>query len=460
MKFPFLLFSVVNAHNHNLGSTVGMKLKDWRTTELPGFWHADGYFINVTKYKSPVINLKPGEAHFSLNEATDMPFPSGTHAILRADWDLVDSDGRQVGLTEMYNHHWLVGTSKGVNPLVACEDDLFFGAGAEMRGMPTILPKGYGNRRIDASGHCGANLHFIRTDGLKTKWDGMNDPSQFPQDMQMGAAIKNCIECGYAPGRAPFVCTEKMDGEFECCFTGSRCPAEGGMLNRSTKSYHLEYEVQWTQNVTAVLPLQGGVIDISGGATEWNVAPNLTNPKANQVCSETLCNISNTYTVDKLPVFGGPDGICAGKMLWSYVHQHNGAINGSMYLNGKRVCTSVPKQGTDPSNPLGNEQGYVVGFDLCIDQDNLGNGIRLEKGDTLYLEALYDVEVNSNRTYPLPGGKHGGVMALFFFSMDCDDDTYPTKWVCLDNQCVESGSPKGKFATLNDCSATCGATIV
>jgi len=454
------VFPVVHAwHNHHVGTSGVMKLEDWTTIEIPGFWHVDGYFVNVTTYKSPEIKLKTGEAHFAFNQFNDMPFPSGDHSIVRADWDLVDSAGNQVGLNEVYNHHWLIGTTKGVNPLLACEEDLFFGAGAEMRGMPTVLPKGYGIRRVKATGHCGANLHFIRTDGLKTKWDGMNDPSQYPEDMQMGAAVKNCIECGYAPGRAVGICGEANDGDFNCCFTASRCPAVGGILNRSKKSYHLTYEIQWTTNLTAVKPLQGGVIDVSDGQVEWNVGPNLTNPEANQICSETLCNISQTYTVDKLPDFGGT-GICSGKMLWSYMHQHNGAKNGTIKVNGKHICTSFPRHGTDPDNTPGNELGFVVGFDLCIDEDNKGNGLRLEKGDQVYLEALYDVDVHSNVSYPMPGGKHGGIMALFFFSMDCDDGSYETSYICGDGQCIEAGSKKGDFKTIEDCSANCGSALV
>jgi hypothetical protein len=58
-------------------------------------------------------------------------------------------------LTEVYNHHWLIGTKTNVDPLIACEDNLFFGAGAEMRGMPNVYPKGYGLRRINSKGYCG-----------------------------------------------------------------------------------------------------------------------------------------------------------------------------------------------------------------------------------------------------------------------------------------------------------------
>jgi hypothetical protein len=59
-----------------------------------------------------------------------------------------------------------------MNPLAPCEGNLFFGAGAEMRGMPTKFPVGYGLKRINAKGYCGGNLHFIRTEDLKSNWKG------------------------------------------------------------------------------------------------------------------------------------------------------------------------------------------------------------------------------------------------------------------------------------------------
>lgn len=52
------------------------------------------------------------------------------------------------------------------------------------------------------------------------------------------------------------------------------------------------------------------------------------------------------------------------------------------------------------------------------------------------------------------------VMALFFFSIDCDDGTYPQSYVCKDDQCVEAGSLKGDFSTLEECSGSCGSSVV
>lgn len=145
-----------------------------------------------------------------------------------------------------------------------------------MRGMPVRFPEGYGNRRINATGVCGGNLHFIRTEDLKLNWEGLNDPKG-----DLHAAVKNCIECGWAPGRAP-ECTQDQDGAFACCLTGSRCPVNDPS-DKSEKSYKLQYEVEWTRNLRAVKSIEGGVLDVSGGLVEWNVGPNLSNPQAHQV---------------------------------------------------------------------------------------------------------------------------------------------------------------------------------
>ena len=53
-------------------------------------------------------------------------------------------------------------------------------------------------------------------------------------------------------------------------------------------------------------------------------------------------------------------------------------------------------------------------------QDHDHNSIRLNKGDNLTIWSLYDVDKASTRAYPMPGGKHGGIMALFFYYMSCD----------------------------------------
>ena len=43
--------------------------------------------------------------------------------------------------------------------------------------MPVVYPQGHALVRIGTKGSCGGNLHFIRTEDLKTHWDGENDPA-------------------------------------------------------------------------------------------------------------------------------------------------------------------------------------------------------------------------------------------------------------------------------------------
>merc|ERR1711920_138952 len=142
-------------------------------------------------------------------------------------------------------------------------------------------------------------------------------------------------------------------------------------------------------------------------------------------------------------------------MVWSYLHQHVGAINGSMFINGKHHCTSIPHIGTDPNNAPGNEKGYVVGFERCVDKDVKDNMVRLNKGDNITIIAHYDVDPASTANLPLPGGKHGGVMGLFFHYMDCDPGSFKADYVCRENMCIPVMAGKGKYKTLGACMKAC-----
>ena len=123
----------------------------------------------------------------------------------------------------------------------------------------------------------------------------------------------------------------------------------------------------------------------------------------------------------------------------------------------KGLGKDAPKVCDDPNNPPGNELGYVVNFSYCIDAQVPADAIRLEKGDSLTLTTNYDVDEKSTRGYPFPGGKHGGVMGLFFYQIDCDDDAVAAGFACRQGDCISV--PKGKntseFDTLGDCLSKC-----
>lgn len=166
-----------------------------------------------------------------------------------------------------------------------------------------------------------------------------------------------------------------------------------------------------------------------------------------------MCNSSANYVVGALD----SPGLCEGTMLWSYMHQHSGAINGSMYVNGEWVCTTIPQHGTDPSNPPGNEKGYTIGFSACIGEGppwNKNNKIYLKKGDVVRVDALYDVDPASTVTLPLPGGQHGVVMGLFFFMSDCGTQQY----VCQNDACVAvtAGGVNATYDNVHKCNEHCG----
>ena len=95
--------------------------------------------------------------------------PCNAFKVIRCDGD------EQVGLCEVYLHHWLTGAISNTYPLAYCEDDYYWGYGAEMAGMHYQIPEGYAMKRIGASGHCGLNIHFINVEDFKTEWKGFNN---------------------------------------------------------------------------------------------------------------------------------------------------------------------------------------------------------------------------------------------------------------------------------------------
>jgi len=193
--------------------------------------------------------------------------------------------------------------------------------------------------------------------------------------------------------------------------------------------------------------------------TEWDAGPYLSNEGAHQQCNGTVCSITHTTVVGEQRSL--EDGICAGEMIWSYFHMHGGAISGSMYINSKLHCTSEPVVGTNASNPPGNEKGFMVNITNCVSQNGLGNGVHLNKGDVVTANVLYDVDPASTTYAPLPGGKRGGVMALFFAQMHCDPHTWGEQYVCRENTCIGVKKLKAlpwlerKWENLGDCQTSC-----
>ena len=104
-------------------STDEWRVEDWTSTEesVP---HKELGTVKKTTYVSPTIKLMKGGSHFTWDPLTDIPFPKGNYSVLEVDFDIVDADGAEVPLTEVYIHHWLVGSTGNANPLHLCDDNM------------------------------------------------------------------------------------------------------------------------------------------------------------------------------------------------------------------------------------------------------------------------------------------------------------------------------------------------
>jgi len=221
--------------------------------------------------------------------------------------------------------------------------------------------------------------------------------------------------------------------------------------------------VQWTRDMTTLKHMTIAFSDMRNvlTLTEWNVAPFAKasglipgSPalpgEGKQTCNATVCTNSNYWTVGES--IGKTMNFCPGKMLWSYMHMHTGAISSTMKIDGVPHCQTTPVMGTDPNNTPGNEKGFAVKFIPCVDTkkdtDYKGNAVHLKKGQRIDLDTVYDVDPQSTRSLPFPGGKHGGVMGLYFAMMDCDAGLSSEEFVCRENQCVLVPS-RGKYRGPN-----------
>jgi len=394
--------------------------------------------VIVETYKSDPITLMKGEAWFTLPDVNRLPMPEPgvPYAILSSKYDIIHSDtGLPAPLSEMYSHHWLVYDklvgSSGFN--IGCGgSDTFvsnvYGAGGEMRGITYNYPPGYG--RIypgNKSAHWSANMHFIRTEDLSTKRFGGS----------YGKALKSCIECDYEPGRS-LSCVPGLNGVaiFGCCFDGSRCTVNTPK-DKSKKKYQLIYNITYTKQVQKVKDSRTFVID----GFNCKICQNLqANGKAAwTTCDAKMCKSEGQRT---MPV--------SGTILWGYTHQHTGAVNATLSVNGVPHCTSYPHYGTDAHDTPGNEKGYAVGFHMCVNPNDPTKQIHVNKGDVLTLTTHTSVDPADNRSLPIPGGSRHGFMNLFYFELHPDEeaDTY----TCKNNACVKQAGG----VPLGTCQAACG----
>jgi len=423
------------AKDRETGKEVSVKTRNKPFTAEHVYTVPIGNGALQSQYKSQDIKLYKGEAWFTLPDVTRLPMPAPTDpwALLGIQFDIVEAaTGKPAPLSELYSHHWLVYDklvgSSGFNIGCGGEDTFIsnvFGAGGEMRGINYFVPPGHG-KIYQGKRYWSANIHFIRTEDLSTKaFNG-----------SYGAAVKSCTECEYQPLRA-VSCVPGLGGTaiFACCFDGSRCHVNNPR-DKSTKTYNLVYNVTWTPNVTDIKDMHTFVID----GFDCQICENLWPNKKGRwtTCDDKVCRTEGSR---KMPV--------SGTIHWGYTHQHNGAINSTLSVNGKPYCTSYPHYGTDPHDAPGNEKGYAVGFHMCVDPLKPEQSIHVNKGDKLTLTAYVSVDSEDTRSLPIPGGKHTGFMNLFFFVVHPDT---ADEYACRNNRCVT----KAGGVPLKTCQAACG----
>jgi hypothetical protein len=260
-----------------------------------------------------------------------------------------------------------------------------FGVGAESRNSPMEYPDGYGYQ-MKGTEQWGANIHLLRT-----------------VDIEGGAqGTKDCIECKYWEGRSPG-CHEDESGLFACCGDGTFCKTTAKGKFGAAKTYYLRYAVTYTTNVNSVKPLALYVFDSSNCKIEYNIAADAKSKEHMDLC----------WTV---PENG------AGEIVFAQGHQHIGGekislLHGPTHRSAVSICDSYPTYGTAKGVP-GNEKGYLTAMSHC----NRPN-VTIKAGEQICVNSTYIVDPKDQRSAPIPGGSHGGVMSLFYAAVHLDKVT-------------------------------------
>lgn len=333
-------------------------------------FHDLGYHVVRQTYRSDAMSLRPGEVVFTDKDHFVLQFPhvKGSYAITRFQAEVVDEAGASVPLDEVYNHHWLVFNSQGNRGVCGGFLTYIFGVGQESRRTPVAFPDGTGYL-AQGDWRWTANIHLLRTQGLRA-------------DYGESQAVKDCIECSYHVGKG---CRPHETGTFACCQDHSFCPVDGSVGGR--KNYYLSYTMEYTQDVGAIEPVRIFVLDGSNCAIEYNIEANDANPY--QVTQHSWIAPSS------------------GDIAFAQGHVHNAGVNITLLVNDEVACVSIPRYGTEPKTP-GNEKGFIVEFSTCRTK------FVIKAGDRIGVRAVYYVGHNDTTGSGVPGGSHGGVMALFY----------------------------------------------
>lgn len=323
---------------------VAIALPDFEWTETH---ERIGEGATKTTYLSPVMNLKHGECANTRPPKTPLKFPTGKYAITDFRAEVVNGKNESVPLDKIYNHHWIIFDGHGnAGPYPSL--NFVFGVGAESRNTPVSFPSPYafvtrGTERWNA------NIHLLNT---------IDVPN-----------VKDCIECRCPDGT----------GRIKCCPDGFVCPTNDVKMS-DPEPFYLRYEVTWEEIKPTTIPVAITILDVAKGAIEYDTYPG----EGGQPPRGTPLNVSYVVPEDR-------------DVVWGVGHQHNGAIRIDLSVNGKIVCSSLPREGT--GHEAGNEEGYVVAISECDFHDA---PMRVHKGDLIEVVSYYRTDM-----------PYRGVMGLF-----------------------------------------------
>ena len=159
---------------------------------------------------------------------------------------------------------------------------------------------------------------------------------------------------------------------------------------RLRRRTYLRYRIDYTRDVSAVQPVHVSIATAPDCATFYEVLRNDEQP-AHLV-----------HYRFKLPV--------DINLVFAQGHQHAGAINISMSVNGVRQCTSYPRYGTQ-KDVAGNELGYLVQMSQCVNSST--GAMLLKTGDTVSIDSYYNVASHDPRL-AYSDGTHLNVMSYMY----------------------------------------------
>eukprot|EP00462_Mataza_sp_D1_P000122 CAMPEP_0175089406 /NCGR_PEP_ID=MMETSP0086_2-20121207/768_1 /TAXON_ID=136419 /ORGANISM="Unknown Unknown, Strain D1" /LENGTH=515 /DNA_ID=CAMNT_0016361911 /DNA_START=207 /DNA_END=1754 /DNA_ORIENTATION=+ len=335
-----------------------------------------------------------------------MPFLTEPAAVRHFSCRVVDNEGTEIEMAELYVHHWLLFNGTSTNGGLCGNLPNIWGIGAELQNVVYNYPAPYAVVTTGKEQWL-ANLHFIRTTNVVN--------------------VQDCIECRCPDSDPPL----HPHGEVNCCADGTQCYSMENSTLHDEKTYHLEYTVGYAPITQDTKPLTVFSLDVtSTHGTDCAIQYDVPGLKEGEI--HTLSN-ENTMPVDM-------------NITFIETHQHIGGLNFSIdhFRGGNKVgtpCSTAPVY-----TESGPDKGHLVDIPVC--NFTADQPYEVKAGDVFKLTSVY-----GPRT--LPGGNpwHAGVMGLVFLAAhvsptadkhaqclavlhsNCGPPAYPSDAYCL--SCAE-----------------------